>query len=106
MLAELNLRLDYLLQMHLHDDAPNDAVALKERTGLMGEDSAALYDSITHRLFVLCGYAAMTGRSRRNSRTISLPRFRSHTASALIDTVLASLVRAGSPNSTVLQRSP
>ena len=33
MLAELNLRLDYLLQTHLHDDEPNDAAALKERTG-------------------------------------------------------------------------
>ena len=33
MLAELNLRLDYLLQTHVHDDEPNDAAALKERTG-------------------------------------------------------------------------
>lgn len=33
MLAELNLRLDYLLQTHLHDDEPNDAAALKERNG-------------------------------------------------------------------------
>ena len=52
------------------------------------------------------GYAAMRARSRRNPRTISLPRLRSHTASALIDTVLANPVRAGSLNSTVLQRSP
>ena len=33
MLAELNLRLDYLLQTHVHDDEPNDAAALKARTG-------------------------------------------------------------------------
>ena len=33
MLAELNLRLDYLMQTHVHDDEPNDVAAIKERSG-------------------------------------------------------------------------
>ena len=137
MLAELNLRLDYLLQTHVHDDEPNDAAALKERTGarvvaseavragadipvrhgdtitfgsevihvigtpghtsgclsylwrdrvftgdalligscgrtgLMGEDPAALYDSITHRLFVLPGETLVFPGHDRHGRTVS-----------------------------------
>jgi hypothetical protein len=50
------------------------------------------------------GYVAMTTRSRRNSRTISSRRRRSHTASALTDAVLANPVRAGSADSTAPQR--
>lgn len=136
-LAELNLRLDYLLQTHLHDDEPNDAAALKERTGarvvaseafmasadipvrhgttisfgselvhvigtpghtsgclsylwhdrvftgdalligscgrteLQGGDPAALYDSITHRLFVLPGETLVFPGHARHGRTVS-----------------------------------
>jgi len=137
MLAELNLRLDYLLQTHVHDDEPNDAAVLKDRTGarvvaseafsasadisvrhgaaitfgsemihvigtpghtpgclsylwrdrvftgdalligscgrtgLMGEDPAALYDSITHRLFVLPGETLVFPGHARHGRTVS-----------------------------------
>ena len=137
MLAELNLRLDYLLQTHVHDDEPNDAASLKERTGartvasetaragaditvrhgdtitfgsevihviatpghtpgclsylwrdraftgdtlligscgrsgLMGEDPAELYDSITHRLFVLPGETLVFPGHDRHGRTVS-----------------------------------
>jgi glyoxylase-like metal-dependent hydrolase (beta-lactamase superfamily II) len=137
MLAELNLRLDYLLQTHVHDDEPNDAAVLKDRTGarvvaseafsasadisvrhgaaitfgserihvigtpghtpgclsylwrdrvftgdalligscgrtgLTGEDPAALYDSITHRLFVLPGETLVFPGHARHGRTVS-----------------------------------
>ena len=137
MLAELNLRLDYLLQTHVHDDEPNEAAALKERTGarvvtsetaragaditvrhgdtitfgsevihvigtpghtsgclsylwrdrvftgdalligscgrtdLAGEDPAALYDSITHRLFVLPGETLVFPGHDHHGRTVS-----------------------------------
>ena len=61
-LAELNLRLDYLLQTHLHDDEPNDAAALKERTGarvVASEAFMASADIPVHRqLAVRLGYAA------------------------------------------------
>jgi len=137
MLAELNLRLDYVLQTHVHDDEPNDAAAIGERTGarvvaseaarpsaditvrhgdtitfgrevihviatpghtpgsvsylwrdrvftgdtlligscgragLMGEDPAALYDSITQRLFVLPGETLVFPGHDRRGRTVS-----------------------------------
>lgn len=136
-LAELDLRLDYLLQTHLHDDEPNYAATLKARTGapvvaseatragadikvrhgdtitfgsevihvigtpghtpgclsylwrdrlftgdtlpiggcgrtdLVGEDPAALYDSITHRLFVLPGETLVFPGHDRHGRTVS-----------------------------------
>ncbi len=137
MLAELNLRLDYLLQTHVHDDEPNDAAALKKRTGarlvaseaciasadipvrhgdsitfgsevihvigtpghtsgclsylwhdrvftgdtlligscgrtdLIGEDPAALYDSITRRLFELPDTTLVFPGHDRHGRTVS-----------------------------------
>jgi glyoxylase-like metal-dependent hydrolase (beta-lactamase superfamily II) len=137
MLAELNLRLDYLLQTHVHDDEPNDVAALKKRTGARvvandaamasadipvrhgdtitfgsevihvigtpghtpgclsylwrdrvftgdtlligscgradqaGEDPAALYDSIAHRLFVLPGETLVFPGHDRHGRTVS-----------------------------------
>jgi glyoxylase-like metal-dependent hydrolase (beta-lactamase superfamily II) len=137
MLAELNLRLDYLLQTHVHDDEPTDDAALRERTGarvvasafpeacadipaqhgdtitfgnevihvigtpghtpgclsylwrdrvftgdtlligscgrcdLIGEDPAALYDSISHRLFVLPGETLVFPGHDRHGRTVS-----------------------------------
>jgi glyoxylase-like metal-dependent hydrolase (beta-lactamase superfamily II) len=137
MLAELNLRLDFLMQTHLHDDEPNDVAALRERTGarvvasafprpcadiparhgdtiafgneaihvigtpghtpgclsylwrdrvftgdtlligscgrsdLIGEDPAALYDSISHRLFVLPGETLVFPGHDRHGRTVS-----------------------------------
>lgn len=137
MLAELNLRLDYLLQTHVHDDEPNDDAALKERTearvvasetaragadilvrhgdtvtfgsevihvigtpghtpgclsylwrdrvftgdalligscgrtDLQGGDPAALYDSITRRLFVLPGETLVFPGHDRHGRTVS-----------------------------------
>jgi glyoxylase-like metal-dependent hydrolase (beta-lactamase superfamily II) len=137
MLAELNLRLDYVLQTHWHDDGANDAAALRERTSArvvaseaaragadipvrhgdtinfgsevihviatpghtpgsvsylwrdrvftgdtlliggcggtdrMGEDPAALYDSITHRLFALPGETLVFPGHDRRGRTVS-----------------------------------
>jgi len=137
MLAELNLRLDYVLQTHVHDDEPNNAAALKKRTGarvvaskafrssadipvrhgdqitfgsevinvigtpghtsgclsylwrdrvftgdalligscgrsdLAGEDPAALFDSITHRLFVLPGETLVFPGHDHHGRTVS-----------------------------------
>jgi len=137
MLAELNLRLEYVLQTHVHDDGPNEAAALRERTGarvvasaaasagadvpvrhgdtitfggevihviatpghtpgslsylwrdrvftgdtlligrcgragLMGEDPATLYDSITQRLFVLPGETLVFPGHDRRGRTVS-----------------------------------
>jgi len=137
MLAELNLRLDYLLQTHVHDDEPNDVAAIKERSGAWvvaseadrasaditvrhgdtitfgsevihvigtpghtpgclsylwrdrvftgdtlligscgrtdqaGEDPAALYDSIAHRLFVLPGETLVFPGHDRHGRTVS-----------------------------------
>ncbi len=137
MLAELNLRLDYLMQTHVHDDEPSDAAALMKRTGArvvandaamasadipvrhgdtvtfgsevihvigtpghtpgclsylwrdrvftgdtlligscgradhVGEDPAALYDSVAHRLFVLPGETLVFPGHDRHGRTVS-----------------------------------
>lgn len=51
MLAELNLRLDYVLQTHLHDDEPNFAAMLKARTGarVVASDAAMARADITVR---------------------------------------------------------